>query len=125
LVGLQAWILSLQDRDDEADRAADESRALGAADDAVTQILWRAAKSVVLARRGEAVDADRIATECVDIADATDSMDVGTAWLARAQVLVMLGRHPEAKDAARRSKEAYARKGWASGLRRAEALLDA
>ena len=86
-------------------------------------MLWRAAKSVVLARRGEAAEADRIASEGVDIADTTDSMDAGTAWLARAQVLDILGRRDEAIDAARRSRELYTVKGWVSGIRRAEAVL--
>jgi tetratricopeptide (TPR) repeat protein len=123
MVGLEAWILVLQGHDEEADRAAGESRRLGAEDDAVTQLLWRMAKGLVLARRGELDEADRITRECVEIADATDSMDVGTAWLVRAQVLVMLGRRDEAMEAARRSRELYALKGWVSGIRRAEAVL--
>ena len=50
-------------------------------------------------------------------------MDAGTAWLARAQVLAILGRRDEATDAARRSRELYAVKGWVNGIRRAEAVL--
>jgi class 3 adenylate cyclase len=125
LVGFQAWILALQGRDEEAGIAAEESRRLGAPDDVVTQMLWREAKGLVLARRGELEDADRITRECVEIADTTDSMDVAMASLARAQVLVLLGRHEEAMDAARRSKEVCERKGWVSGIRRAQAVLDA
>ncbi|MFL5678156.1 MAG: AAA family ATPase [Chloroflexota bacterium] len=125
MVGLKAWILALQGRDEEADLAADESRRLGAPDDAVTQMIWRDAKGLVLARRGEREAADRITRECVEIADTTDSMDVAMAWLSRGHVLLLLGRHEEAMDAARRSKEVCARKGWVSGMRRAQALLDA
>jgi tetratricopeptide (TPR) repeat protein len=116
-------IFVLQGRDADADQAADESRQLGSLDDAVTQTLWRAAKCIVLARRGDAAEADRISRECVDIADGTDSMDAGTAWLARAEVLAIAGRRAEAADAARRARDLYARKGWASAIRRAEALL--
>ena len=123
MVGLQALIFVLQGRDADADQAADESRQLGSLDDAVTQTLWRAAKCIVLARRGDAAEADRISRECVDIADGTDSMDAGTAWLARAEVLAIAGRRAEAADAARRARDLYARKGWASAVRRAEALL--
>jgi hypothetical protein len=59
----------------------------------------------------------------VDIADGTDSMDAGTAWLARAEVLGIAGRRAEAADAARRARDLYAKKGWASAVRRAEAML--
>jgi len=123
IVGLEAWILALTGEDEEATRAADESRHLGAPDDAITQILWRAAASVVLARRGEAEEADRISAEGVGIADGTDSFDAGTAWLARAQVLSIHGRRPEASDAAWRARELYAAKGFVNGIRRAEALI--
>ena len=101
----------------------DESRRLGAPDDAVTQILWRATEGVVLARRGDAQQADRISAEGTEIADGTDSFDAGTAWLARAHVLSILGRPTEATQAARRARERYAAKGFVNGIRRAEALI--
>ena len=123
MVGMEAWILALIGDDGEAARAAEDSRHLGAPDDAITQILWRAAASVVLARRGETEEADRLSTEGVAIADGTDSFDAGTAWLARAQVLTILARPAEATHAARRSREVYAAKGFVNGIRRAEALM--
>jgi tetratricopeptide (TPR) repeat protein len=124
MVGLQAWILTLQGRDDEADRAAGEARRLGAPDDAVTQMFSHAAAGVILARRGESEEADRISTEGVQVADTTDAVDAGMAWLARAEVLSILGRRAEAMDAARRARDLYASKGWLMGIQRAEALLD-
>ncbi len=123
MVGLEAWILALTGDDTQAARAAEESRRLGAVDDAVTQILWRSAMGVVLARRGETAEADRLTIELVDIADATDSMDAGTAWLARGWVLSMAGRREESAEAARRARELYAAKGFVNGIRRIEALL--
>ena len=83
----------------------------------------RGGKSVVLARRGDAEDADRISTEGVAIADGTDSFDAETAWLARALVLSILGRRAEAREAASRSRDLFAAKGFVNGIRRAEALL--
>ena len=59
----------------------------------------------------------------MEIADATDSVDAGMAWLARAHVLAILGRRAEAMDAARRARELYARKGWVMGIQQAEAVL--
>jgi len=124
MVGLQAWILALTGEDDQtAAHVADESRRLGATDDAVTQILWRAAKSVALARLGETEEADRISAEGIDIAEGTDSFDAETAWLARATVLTTLGRRAEAVAAATRSRDLCVQKGFVNGIRRAEALL--
>ena len=124
MLGLGAWMLALSGRDDEATTAAADSRRFGAPDDAVTQILWRAAEGVVLARRGDAEGADRITTEAVGIADGTDSMEVGAAWLSRSLALAASGRRTEATEAARRSRQAYAAKGFVNGIRRADALID-
>ncbi len=77
----------------------------------------------MLARRGDSEEADRISADGVAIAEGTDSFDAGTAWLARGQVLLLQGRKAEARDAARRSREIYAAKGFVNGIRRAEALL--
>ena len=90
MVGLEAWMLALTGEDDDrAARAAGESRRLGALDDAVTQILWRAAECVVLARRGEA----RTPTDSRP--DGSMSpwdrlLRGGPAWLARAHVLSIM-----------------------------------
>ena len=123
IVGLEAWILVLLGDDAEAARAAEVSRQLGAPDDAVTQIFWRSAMGVVLARRGEIAEADRVTTELIEIADATDSTDAGTAWLARGLVLSMAGRAAEATEAGQRARTIYAAMGFVSGLRRVEELL--
>jgi tetratricopeptide (TPR) repeat protein len=123
MVGLEAWLLALSGDDVAAEHAAEESRRLGAPDDAVTQILWRSAMGVVLARRGEIADADRVTTKLVEIADSTDSMDAGSAWLARGMVLSTAGRTEEATEAGRRAREIYSGMGFVNGLRRVEALL--
>ena len=84
MVGLEAWILVLTGEttgrpaqrtnpDGSARRTTPSPRSCGAPP-----------KSVVLARRGETEEADRVTAEAVAIADGTDSMDAGTAWLARA-----------------------------------------
>ena len=44
-------------RYDEADEQAERSRSLGAADDLATQMVWRRARAIVLAHRGEAEEA--------------------------------------------------------------------
>ncbi len=123
MVGLEAWILVLMGDDEAALESAARSRDLGAPDDAITQILWRAAAGVALARQGNAAEAERVTAEGLEIAADTDSLDAGTAWLARAMALSALGRRPEAVEAARTARDFYAQKGFVNAVRRAEALL--
>lgn len=124
MVGLAAWLLVLMGDDDEAAHAAaEESRHLSAPDDAVSQILWRAAEGVVLARRGQAAESELVTSEAIAIADTTDSMDAGSAWLARAHALSISGRPTEATEAARQARGLYAAKGFVNAIRWAEALI--
>jgi hypothetical protein len=123
MLGLASWALVLQGLDDEALEAAAEARRLGAEDDAVTQIQWRAATSVAVARRGEATEADRLSLEALEIAGDTDSIDAATAWLARSITLSLLGRARESSDAARNARDIAAAKGSVNVVRRAEALM--
>jgi hypothetical protein len=123
MLAFEAWILALMGEDDDAVRVAAEARQLTSPDDAVSQILWRTAEGVVLARRGEASAADRISLEAVTIAGDTDSLDAGTAWHSRALVLSILGRGPESSDAARQARALYEAKGWVNAVRRIEALI--
>jgi len=122
MVGLEAWIHALAGDAERAAAAAEESRRLAAADDAVSQILWRAGAGLAAARSAPD-EADRITSEAVAIAEGTDSIDVPTAWEARATTLLILGRPVEASEAARRARELYAAKGSVNGLRRIEALI--
>ena len=123
MVGLGAWIEVLRGNDDEALRLAALSRSLGADDDAVTQILWRAAESVARARRGEAEGADRLGLEAVEIAETTDSLDAGSAWLARAMALKTLGREAEGREAAERARSMFVAIGYLTPVRRVDALF--
>jgi tetratricopeptide (TPR) repeat protein len=64
--------LLAQGRAEGAERLAEVSAALAAADDVVTQVLWRGVRARCLAARGEFGDADRLAREAVRLADRTD-----------------------------------------------------
>jgi class 3 adenylate cyclase len=124
VVVLAGWICVQIGDDAEAWRLVEECRRLTADDDAVSQIMWRAVASVVLARRGEPGDADRVSLEGTQMASSTDSGVIGEAWLARAEVLNLAGRRPEALEAAERARSAYAAKGFVNGVRWAEAARD-
>jgi hypothetical protein len=123
MLGLRAWIHALLGDDAEARAAAAESRRLGAEDDAVTQMLWRAAEAVALAREGDAAGADRISQEAIAIAADTDSIDAATVWMSRSLVLAASGQPAEATAAAHRARDVAAAKGMASVVRRAERLI--
>lgn len=122
MVGLEAWIAALTGDAEQAVSRAEESRRLSAADDAVSQILWRAAMGLAKAETAPE-EADRITREATEVAEGTDSTDAGTAWEARARTLSILGRPAEATAAARRARDLYADKGAVNGLRRVEALI--
>jgi class 3 adenylate cyclase/tetratricopeptide (TPR) repeat protein len=73
---------------------------------------WRRVRGKVLARRGNHVDAQRLAAEAVTIADRTDQLDLRAhVYADLAEVLVLGGRADEAADALTRSLDLFERKG--------------
>jgi class 3 adenylate cyclase/tetratricopeptide (TPR) repeat protein len=100
------------DRLDEAEAWANRAVELGGSDDAATQMLWRQVKAKVLARRGERVDAERLAREAVAIAEETDKTDwCATAHADLAEVLELAGEPEQAAAALERALALYERKG--------------
>jgi len=59
---------------DEAEPLADRGRELSEDNDATSQAMWRQVQALVRAHRGEHEDAERLAREAVDIAEATDGL---------------------------------------------------
>ena len=100
------------DRLDEAQAAARRSRELGATGDIATQAFWRMVESKVLARRGDAGKAERLAREAVAIAEPTQHLDFrGAAHRDLATVLELVGKPDEARASFERALELYERKG--------------
>jgi class 3 adenylate cyclase/tetratricopeptide (TPR) repeat protein len=84
-------------RYDEAEEWAGKSAALGAADDIITQMLWRQILARVRAHEGAFDEAERLAREAVAYGDETDMLTgKGLAHLDLAEVLVVAGRAEEA-----------------------------
>jgi hypothetical protein len=79
--GLLGLAMAKQGRYDDADRLADESRATGAEDDAITQIYWRVDKAHVAAGRGDAETAREVAIEVLELAGDYGSFDGAYAIL--------------------------------------------
>ena len=91
-------------------------------DDIVTQVMWRVARAQIQAHRGEAVEAERLGREAVDLAAPTDFLDLqATALLALARVLRQ-GGSPEAATVAAEAQAVYERKGNSVGAERAALL---
>ena len=97
---------------EEADAWAGRAAELGASDDAMTQMLWRQASAKVLACRGDAAAAERLAREAVAIGEGGDGLNgQGAAYSDLAEVLVLAGKPAEAAAALEQARERYERKG--------------
>ena len=92
-----AQVLIEQGRDDEAERYSVFSESFAAADDFGSQVIWRAARAKIWARRGRLAEAEDLAREAVRLAAATDSLDMhGSSLLDLAEVLRIADRPEEA-----------------------------
>ena len=121
---LLAQVLVEQGRHDEAERWTQLAREAGAVDDIATQAGWRSQLARVLARRGELVEAERLAHEGIELVEPTDGFDWrGEAYFALAEVHRAAGRFPEAAQAAARALAEWERKGAVRCVQRARALL--
>jgi tetratricopeptide (TPR) repeat protein len=110
-------------RDDEAEELSRVSEELAAEDDVTSQVLWRAARAKVLARRDRDPAAEALAREAVDRALATDGFDIrGDAWLDLAASLRSLGNDAAAASAAQNAVAVYEAKGAAAYVALAQAL---
>jgi class 3 adenylate cyclase/tetratricopeptide (TPR) repeat protein len=100
-------------RYDEAERYTLISEEIGAGEDVVTQIVWRSARARVLARRGEADHANALGREALNLAMATDFLDLqASTSVALAEVLSLSAVEEEAATAlCVQAREIYERKG--------------
>jgi predicted ATPase/class 3 adenylate cyclase len=107
-----AGVLAEQDRDEEAERYTDVAEELADDDDLTSQALWRWVRAEVLARRGEDVEARRLAHEATDLLGETDSLVAqADALLAQAEVVSLGGREDEALAHTREALSLYEQKG--------------
>ena len=123
---LLAHALLPQRRYEEAERFADLSEALAAADDLITQVLWRSVRARILAGRGSFEEAEPIAREAVALAERSDFVsDRGDALFSLAIVERQAGRLHEAQTALAEGLRLYERKGNEVAAARARAELAA
>jgi ATP/maltotriose-dependent transcriptional regulator MalT len=124
--GILAEALYAQGRDDEADELALAIQESAGSEDVYSQVLWRGVRAKVLARRGSAEEAERLARESISLVETTDFLH-GT-WYAHvtlAEVLRRDGRPDEARQTVADAVEAADEKGNVVRARLARELLDA
>jgi tetratricopeptide (TPR) repeat protein len=124
LLGYLARVSYAQGKYDEAEELAREADEAGGADDVETQRFSLAVRGMVLARRGETAEAERLVRAAVELLAPTDSL-AGQAevMLDLAEVIALAGRADEASAAAREAARLYAEKGADAGVRLAEARV--
>jgi class 3 adenylate cyclase len=82
------------------------------AGDVIAQFSWRRVRARLLAQEGRIDEADRLAAEAVDLADATDVLtERGETLLEHAQVLRLSGRTADAARRAEAALELFEQKG--------------
>jgi class 3 adenylate cyclase/tetratricopeptide (TPR) repeat protein len=109
--GRAAIACARQGKDREALRLSELSLQTAEKDDRLSQMLWRSARALVLARRGESSEARMLAREAVRIGREGDLLnDQGDCLVALAKVLAAEGRDGEAAQAAREAWRLYSRK---------------
>ncbi|HEX5469414.1 MAG TPA: tetratricopeptide repeat protein, partial [Gaiellaceae bacterium] len=88
---------------------------LGSPDDLVTQIGWRIARGMVLARQGKASEAETVARSGLELALSTEyASQTAEAHMALADVLRLAGRTDEAAEELERALAIYERKEFAA-----------
>ncbi len=125
VAALLAEALCAQGRDEEAEHFARASDDSSGAEDTYSHAMWRSVLAKVLARRGAAADAQRLAKEAVALADSTDFLHL--RWhvrLRRAEVLELLGQDEEARVVLEEALAVAEAKGNTVGAVRARSLLE-
>ena len=109
---------------EEARRSVVVAREGAVAHDVYVQFLWRSTAAKLAAQEGRAKEADRLSTEALRLAAASDSpLLLADLWLARAEVLQLGGQPAAAREAAEQARTLLREKGDEAGVAEVERLL--
>jgi predicted ATPase/class 3 adenylate cyclase len=115
--------LYAQNELDEAERFTRLSEDAAASEDVFSQVLWRAVRAKIRARRGELAEAEALARQAVALVEKTDMLNTQGDTLADlAEVLALAGRPTEAISTLEQAAELFERKGNRVSLERVRAL---
>jgi tetratricopeptide (TPR) repeat protein len=125
VAGWLAHCLYAQDRLDEAEDFAQTCRESAAASWIASQVLWRGASAMLLARRGQIEEGEEVARDAVALALQTDRFDSQTdSLMDLAEVMRVAGRWDEAATAVQDALERYEAKEAQAALPRARRVLN-
>jgi ATP/maltotriose-dependent transcriptional regulator MalT len=114
-----------QGRYDEAEALTRYSEEVAAPDDLSTQFMWRGVRGKVLARRGEADEAEGLAREALRLIRESDDLgSQGKALMSLAEVLALSGRSDGAETSAAEAIAVWERKGDVVSAGRARAFIE-
>jgi class 3 adenylate cyclase/tetratricopeptide (TPR) repeat protein/GTPase SAR1 family protein len=112
-------------RNEEAEQFSRLSEENAARDDMASQVQWRTARAVAVARQGRIQQGEALARDAVSLARRMDYLTtIGDALVALAEVLVEAGNTAEAAEAAKESVSLYVRKGDRVSAGRARRLME-
>lgn len=112
LAALLAEAVLAQGRDAEAEELTRTSEDAATEEDAASQIAWRTVRAVALSRRGELVEAERLARNAVALAAETDFLAMhADALVALGEVLLAAGDVTRAEGYAAEAALLYEAKG--------------
>jgi DNA-binding SARP family transcriptional activator/class 3 adenylate cyclase len=121
---LLAQAVYAQGRTREAGELCRMADRRAAAEDTITQVIWRGVQAKILAREGRCEEAETLAREAVALVEPTDLLSHrGDAMLDLAVVLQACARTEEAALASRAGIELYELKGNTVAAARARSLL--
>jgi len=124
IAGFLAEAIYRQGRLEEAQSFAELCERYAAADDVISQVLWRSVRAKVAAQRASTQEAERMIGEAVAMMEGTDWLDeLGASQLDRAEILERSGKLEPAKTAAQQALDAFVRKGNIVSAERARATL--
>jgi tetratricopeptide (TPR) repeat protein len=124
VAAILAEILYQLGRDDEAEEWTRRSERATLPEQVMGQAQWHSTRAKVFARRGETVEASRLAAEGVEWARRSDGLPLlGDTLYARGEVLRLLGRPDEARPVLEEALAVYERKGIVPSIEKVRTLL--
>jgi class 3 adenylate cyclase/tetratricopeptide (TPR) repeat protein len=124
VAGILAEAVYAQGRYEDVDQWLHITEESAGSEDVYSQSLLRGIKAKLLARRGEADEAERLGREAVAIAEPTDFLFIQAfAFLSLGEALISAGRKDQAVEVLNKALEVCERKDFTVGAQRAREML--